>query len=148
MQFIVYFAIVGLSSICVVLTGFVGYLYWLQRKTSGQLLNLASAVQALLSNNHHQPPEEVVGLDTIKETPELVSKQDDDDDKVSVIEQDEGDDTTTLYDDDDEVDEATAGINNTRTVSEIKQLLTEKGIPFGKRDTKKVLLELLNSVSA
>jgi len=95
MQYIIYFAIVGLSSICVVLTGVVGYLYWMQRKTNGQLMNLAQTIQSLLPNA--QSEEHVVNLDTIKETPE-------DDDKVSVVEQDDDESTVSVQDEEEDED--------------------------------------------
>jgi len=138
---VVYLAIISLSSLCFVLTGCVGYLFWLQRKTSTQLMNLAHAIQSLLVNS---PEPEQVELPSIQETPE------EDTDRLSVnedsesvsVEEEESEEVES-----EEVDEAIAGYN-TKTVSEIKQLLTQKGIPYGKRDPKAVLLELLKSASA
>ena len=139
---VVYLAIISLSSLCFVLTGCVGYLFWLQRKTSTQLMNLAHAIQSLLVNS---PEPEQVELPSIQETPEedtdRLSVNEEDNESVSVEEEE------TEEVESEEVDEATAGYN-TKTVAEIKQLLTQKGIPYGKRDPKAVLFELLKSASA
>jgi len=139
---VVYLAIISLSSLCFVLTGCVGYLFWLQRKTSTQLMNLAHAIQSLLVNS---PEPEQVELPSIQETPEedtdRLSVNEEDNESVSVEEEE------TEEVESEEVDEATAGYN-AKTVAEIKQLLTQKGIPYGKRDPKAVLLELLKSASA
>jgi len=80
-------------------------------------------------------PEEVV----VAEPTEEVVIDHDEDDRVSVEEETEVVDGAPEPVDTDNLDEKTA--------KELKDMLTKRGIPFGKRDSKNVLISLLKASS-
>ena len=139
-----YVTIVVLASMIFVLAGMVGYLYWQQTHTLQHLQSLALAVAGIAEHLREPEPEPVVvtqiGHDESEE----------EDDRVSVKEQVEvvegppkavGTPTATSASEDD-VDDL-----QDKTATELKELLTKKGIPYGKRDPKSVLLQLLKATS-
>jgi len=106
-----------------VLAGMVGYMYWQQNKVMSVVSSLSSFVASQLVPTPIEP-------DT-----------DEDDDRASVVEEKvvEVVDTVevpTVPDVDD---------LQTKTSVELRELLSKKGIPYGKRDSKSVLLELLKA---
>ena len=139
-----YVTIVVLASMIFVLAGMVGYLYWQQTHTLQHLQSLALVVAGIAEHLREPEPEPVVvtqiGHDESEE----------EDDRVSVKEQVEvvegppkavGTPTATSASEDD-VDDL-----QDKTATELKELLTKKGIPYGKRDPKSVLLQLLKATS-
>lgn len=125
-----------------VLAGMVGYLYWQQTGLLQNLQSLAVAVSAVAEQIREPEPEPVV-------VTQIGHEEEEEDDRVSVQEQVEiiegppaaGTPTATSADHDD-VDDL-----QTKTATELKELLTKKGIPFGKRDPKSVLLQLLKATA-
>jgi hypothetical protein len=136
-----YVTIVVLASMIFVLAGMVGYLYWQQTNMLQHLQSLALALAAVAEQIRHPEPE-----------PVHVTKEEDEeeeDDRVSVEEKEvevvegppEKTPTATSASEDD-VDEL-----QSKTTAELKELLTKKGIPFGKRDPKSVLIQVLKATA-
>ena len=146
-----YVAVVILASMVFVLSGMVGYLYWQQTRMLQHLQSLAAVLSTQLVRRaepepepEHQPeaePEaeaeteaEEVNLPTVSEA----VTETEDDDRLSV----------------DKVDgpPAAAVVASTedlegKTAAQLRDLLTQKSIPFGKRDSKAVLLQLLKATA-
>jgi hypothetical protein len=146
-----YVAVVILASMVFVLSGMVGYLYWQQTRMLQHLQSLAAVLSTQLVRRaepepepEHQPeaepePEaeteaEQVNLPTVSEA----VTETEDDDRLSV----------------DKVDgpPAAAVVASTedlegKTAVQLRELLTQKSIPFGKRDSKAVLLQLLKATA-
>ena len=116
-------SVLVLATMVLVLAGMVGYMYWQQNKVMSVVSSLSSFVASQLVPTPIEP-------DT-----------DEDDDRASVVEEKvvEVVDTVevpTVPDVDD---------LQTKTSVELRELLSKKGIPYGKRDSKSVLLELLKA---
>ena len=139
-----YVTIVVLASMVFVLSGMVGYVYWQQTRMLQHLQSLALA----LATHVEMTKQKVVEEDEEEEKEE--------DDRVSVKEEklevvagppaqekeskkEEVDDKQPTEDDVDDLQDKTA--------TELKDLLTKKGIPFGKRDPKPVLIQLLKATA-
>ena len=135
-----YVTIVVLASMIFVLSGMVGYLYWQQTRMLQHLQSLAMALATHVENQaqlQHEPEPE----------------EEEDDDRVSVKEQVEvvegppsasplNEAPTATEAEEDDVDDL-----KSMNSAKLRELLTKKGIPFGKRDSKTVLLELLNATA-
>lgn len=141
-----YVTIVVLASMIFVLAGMVGYLYWQQTNILQHLQSLALSVAAI-SEQIREPEPEPVFVTQIGHEEE---EDEEEDDRVSIKEQVEvvdgppkavGTPTATSASEDD-VDDL-----QEKTATELKELLTKKGIPYGKRDPKSVLLQLLKATS-
>jgi len=138
-----YVTIVVLASLIFIISGMVGYLYWQQTHMLQHLQSLALALSAV-AEQMHQPEPEPEPVHVTKE------EESEEDDRVSVqetVEVVEGPPkaeqtptaTSVAEDDTDDLHDKTA--------AELKDLLTKKGIPFGKRDSKSVLLQLLKATA-
>jgi hypothetical protein len=129
-----YATIVVLASMIFVLSGMIGYVYWQQTRMLQHLQSLALALATHVE--YVRNAEQVV--------PPEPEQSDEEDDRVSVKEQVEiveGPPTATVADENDTDD------LQDKTSSQLRELLTKKGIPFGKRDAKTVLLQLLKATS-
>lgn len=132
-----YITIVILSSMVFVLAAMVGYLYWQQTKMMQHLQSLSVVISTQLVR--HEPEPEPEAESDIQALPESDTDVEEEDDRVSVeekVEHVEGPPEEVDVDD-----------LQLKSVSELKELLTKKGIPFGKRDSKSVLLQLLKASS-
>jgi hypothetical protein len=132
-----YVTIVVLALMVFVLSGMIGYLYWQQTRMLQHLQSLALALATHVENTKQQ---EV--LDEAEAEAEAQDEEEEDD-RVSVKEKVEVVDgppapPVTPVDIDDLQD---------KTAAELRDLLTKKGIPFGKRDSKNVLIQLLKATS-
>lgn len=133
-----YVTIVVLASMVFVLSGMVGYLYWQQTRMLQHLQSLAIALATHIEQTRQQQ---------VMEDTTLHENEDDEeeDDRVSVtkeqVEVVEGPPTATETSNDD-IDDL-----QEKTSAQLRDLLTKKGVPFGKRDSKTVLLELLKASS-
>jgi hypothetical protein len=123
-----YVTIVVLSSMMFVLSGMVGYLYWQQTKLVQHVQSLAMALATHVENTRVPEPE-------AEPEPEEESEVEEDD-RVSVKE------TVEVVEGPPDVDDL-----QTKTAPQLRELLSAKGIPFGKRDSKTTLLELLKATS-
>jgi hypothetical protein len=132
-------AVVVLASMIFVLSGMMGYLFWQQNRLLQHVQGLAVAVSTALT-----PPPPVEDL-----TPELPVQNEpvkEEDDRVSVDEDDvelvEGPPVTATIPEKTNVDDL-----QDKTVKQLQEILTQKGIPYGKRDAKTVLLQLLKATA-
>lgn len=137
-----YVAITVLASMIFVLAGMVGYLYWQQTHMLQHLQSLALALAAHVEQMRQAEIQDLV------EEPEQTQEEappSEDDDRLSV-EKVEGPPET---DDKRSSDSASPDVDDlqSKTAAELRDLLTQKGIPFGKRDSKSTLLELLKAVA-
>ena len=140
-----YVTIMVLASMIFVLSAMVGYLYWQQTRMLQHVQSLALALAAHVEYSRQQQ--------IVEQAP--VEEEEEEDDRVSVKEQVEVVEgppaTATLP----IVPPATATEVSTddvddlqdKTSVELRELLTKKGIPYGKRDSKTVLLQLLKATS-
>ena len=115
-----------------------GYLFWQQNRLLQHVQGLAVAVSTVLT-----PP---VVEDTLPEVPVQEEPVKEEDDRVSVDEDDvevvEGPPPTATIPEKTDVDDL-----QDKTVKQLQELLTQKGIPYGKRDAKTVLLQLLKATA-
>lgn len=129
-----YVTIVVLASMIFVLSGMVGYLYWQQTRMLQHLQSLAMALASFVESQRSQPE------------PEAEAEPEEDDrlsveveEKVEIVEGPPSKAPTATDDDIDDLDGKTA--------PQLRELLSKKGIPYGKRDSKSVLLQLLKASS-
>lgn len=153
-----YVTIVVLASMIFILAGMVGYLYWQQTHMLQHLQSLAMALSAVAEQIHQPEPEpvHVTKEDEEEEDAERrigeversreLAEHSGADDRVSVKEQVEivegpphPNTPTATSDDIDDLQD--------KTSAELKELLSKKGIPYGKRDSKAVLLQLLKATA-
>ena len=135
-----YVTIVVLASMVFVLSGMVGYVYWQQTRMLQHLQSLALA----LATHVEMTKQKVVEED--EEEDDRVSVKEE---KLEVVEgpptqekdlkKEDVDDKQPTEDDVDDLQDKTA--------TELRDLLTKKGIPFGKRDAKPVLIQLLKATA-
>ena len=117
-------AVLLLSGMVLVLAVMVGYMYWQQSK----VLQAVGALNGALMVQSSAPVEE--------------EEEEEEDDRVSVEEEAEVEvvqGPPAVEEDEDDV--------QTKTASQLRELLTKKGIPFGKRDSKNVLLQLVKATA-
>jgi len=126
-------SVLVLATMVLVLAGMVGYMYWQQNKVMSVVSSLSSFVASQLV-----PP-----LD--------VEDSEEEDDRASVVEEKTVEVVDTV-----EIPTVSAAEAKqepdvddlqTKTSAELRDLLSKKGIPYGKRDSKTVLLQLLKASS-
>ena len=130
-------AIALLASMVLVLAGMVGWLYWQQTRMFQNMNNIVMALGEL-AQRQFAPEPELVEQEDIQITEVAPTLQEDD--RLSV-EEDE--------------DEKPAGVDGPleidgleqKSLKELRDMLTKKGIPFGKRDTKGALISLLKATA-
>jgi hypothetical protein len=126
-------AVALLASMVLVLAGMVGWLYWQQTRLYSNMNSIIMVINEIARPQEALPEPE----------PEPVAapppSEEEEDDRASV--KDEPDvvsgppppiDTDTL---------------DSKTSSELREMLTKRGIPFGKRDAKSVLVSLLKATA-
>ena len=145
-----YVAVVILASMVFVLSGMVGYLYWQQTRMLQHLQSLAVVISTQLVRppevQHEEQVEEdemptLVPSDNVQ-VPETVKEEEEveeEDDRLSV-EKVEGPPAAAA------AVPATDDLES-KTAAQLRDLLTQKGIPFGKRDAKAVLIQLLKATA-
>jgi membrane protein implicated in regulation of membrane protease activity len=140
-----YITIIILSSMVFVLAAMVGYLYWQQSRMMQHLQSLSVVVSTQLVRQQPEAESEPEPLQAQAQSEEEVETEvetdvEEEDDRVSVedkVEVVEGPPSNEV-----DVDDL-----QTKSSAELKELLTKKGIPFGKRDSKTVLLQLLKATN-
>jgi|APCry1669189472_1035225.scaffolds.fasta_scaffold10440_5 hypothetical protein len=133
-------SIIVLAAMIFVLSGMVGYLYWQQTRLTQQVQSITLALTSHLAPvpAPSVPVEEPVAE---QEDVQEVEVPEEEDDRVSV-EHVEGPPPQQTEVQEDDVDDI-----QHKTVKQLHEILTKKGIPFGKRDSKPVLLELLRATT-
>jgi hypothetical protein len=133
-----YATIVVLASMVFVLSAMVGYLYWQQTRMLQHIQSLAIVISTQMAPQ--QLPEPEPESDNEEEAPE---EEEEEDDRVSVKEEVEKVDGPPVEDKDKvDVDDL-----QDKTAAQLREMLTKKGIPFGKRDAKPVLIQLLKATA-
>ena len=128
-----------LASMVLVLAGMVGWLYWQQTKIFQNMNNIVAVVGELAQRPAQIAFPEPVRQEEVAEEEEVV----DEDDRATV--EDEGRPEVPVVDgppdhlDTDNLDE--------KTKKELQDILTKRGIPFSKGDTKTALISLLKATS-
>jgi hypothetical protein len=113
-----------------VLSGLVAWLYMQQTRLLAAVNTIAIAISSssVMLEREEEPVKEV---EEIKEQPPI--KEEEEDDRVSVDDDAEEDDVDTNY--------------SKKTIKELREVLTTRGIPFNKGDKKTDLLSLLAATS-
>ena len=135
-----YATIVILASLVFVLSGMVGYLYWQQTRMLQHIQSLAIVLSTHFTQPPPMPDEEPDDEKEVVEKPVADEEESaaDDDDRVSVKEDVETVDGPPKIDIDDLQD---------KTKKQLQDLLSKKGIPYNKADSKSVLLQLLKATA-
>jgi hypothetical protein len=137
-----YVTIIVLASMIFVLAGMIGYLYWQQTRMLQHMQSLSTFIASQLT----QPPEED-DHEHVAEAPQPLPEpesdsESEDDDRLSVEEKVEVVEGPPPSKEEVDIDDL-----QSKTATQLKELLTQKGIPFGKRDSKPVLLQLLKAIA-
>ena len=136
-------AIALLASMVLVLAGMVGWLYWQQTRMFQNMNSIVMVVGELASRPTFVAPETVMDEEVQPTTEEtVVAPVSEEDDRVSVDDAEaaevaeaaivEGPDTDDL---------------DGKTKKELQEILTKRGIPFSKGDTKPALISLLKATA-
>jgi len=134
-----YASILVLAAMVFVVSGMVGYLYWRQTALQQSVQSLSFVVSSLVTPAElEEPPADLANIPEEVEE-EVVSE---DDDRVSVENVTEPPVAQTSDAAPLDVDEL-----QSKTAVQLRELLTQKGIPFGKRDSKSALIELLKATA-
>jgi hypothetical protein len=135
-----YATIVVLASLVFVLSGMVGYLYWQQTRMLQNIQSLAIVVSSHFTAPPPMPEDEEVEEKPAEDMPaeEEEEAEVDEDDRVSVKEEVEKVDGPPKVDVDDLQD---------KTKKQLQELLTKKGLPYNKADSKTVLIQLLKATA-
>jgi hypothetical protein len=133
-------AIALLASMVLVLAGMIGWLYWQQTRMFQNMNSIVMVVGELASRPTFVAPEPVMDEEVQPTTEDTVSPPipDDEDDRVSV-EADTAQATLIEGPDTDDLDG--------KTKKELQDILTKRGIPFSKGDTKPALISLLKATA-
>jgi hypothetical protein len=129
-------AIALLASMVLVLAGLVGWLYWQQTRMFQNMNNIVMVVGELAASRAPEPAEEEA---VVQEEPVAVEQETDD--RVSV---DEETPATAMVVEGPPTD--TDGLES-KSKKELQEILTKKGIPFGKSDNKNALISLLKATA-
>ena len=141
-----YVAVVVLASMVFVLSGMIGYLYWQQTKILQQIQSLAIVISSQFAPRMAAPPPEPEVDDEAgaEVEPHVKTEQDvkPEDDRLTV------DDTPVEHvsgPPEDKKAEVDIDDLDSKTAAQLRDILTQRGIPFGKRDAKTVLVQLLKA---
>lgn len=140
-------AIALLASVVLVLAGMVGWLYWQQTKMFQNMNNIVMAVGEIASRPSYPEPEPEP-----QPQPEREQEQEVQIPQTEPDEEEDEDDRVTVQDEADIVDGPpsegldTDGLES-KTSKELRDILTKRGIPFGKRDSKNILVSLLKATA-
>lgn len=153
------FATIAIISVMIfVLAGMVGFVYWRQTLLLQQVDTLAGALAGLMAKykfDHTRAPADVEVTTTEAPPPtadaEEAHAEPESDDRLSVVEEAIEKVTgppasaTAAH----AHTEAEIDVDSllTKTAPQLRQMLNDRGIPYGKRDSKGVLIELLKAVS-
>ena len=130
-------AIALLASMVLVLAGMVGWLYWQQTRMFQNMNNIVMVVGELASSRAPEPAAE-----------EPVVEAEVEDDRVSVDGEEVAPSEPVIVSGPPAESEATDtdGLEN-KSKKELQDILTKKGIPFGKSDNKNALISLLKATA-
>jgi hypothetical protein len=131
-----------LASMVLVLAGMVGWLYWQQTRLFQNMNSIVMIIGELARPPAPLPEPETFTLPEPESEGEVEVKKEEDD---------EEDDRVSVEDSAEVVDGPPAPLDTDslegKTTKELKDLLTKRGIPFGKRDSKNILISLLKATA-
>ena len=129
-----YASILVLAAMVFVLSGMVGYVYWRQTVAQQNIQSLSIVVSSLVA-----PAPEIAEVPNVSEVAEEEIPSDDDD-RVSV---------EHVTEPPPPPESAPVDVDDlqSKTAVQLRELLGQKGIPFGKRDSKSALIELLKATA-
>jgi len=130
-------AIALLASMVLVLAGMVGWLYWQQTRMFQNMNNIVMVVGELASAR--APVEEVQQL--------VVESVVAEDDRVSVDGEETDAPTEPVVIEGPPADTTDTDGLESKSKKELQDILTKKGIPFGKGDNKNALISLLKATA-
>jgi hypothetical protein len=138
-------AIALLASMILVLAGMVGWIYWQQSRMFQNMNAIALVIgdlnQTLMAT---MPRPEPVSLpeptETVQKADIPVSKEEEEDDRLSVTQES----AEVVSGPPAPLD--TDGLQD-KSKKELQELLTARGIPFGKADSKNILISLLKATA-
>ena len=121
------------------LAGMVGYLYWQQTRMLQHIQSLSIAISSKMVAADPEPEPEP--------EPEVHPEPEPDHEHEDAETQTTADDRLTVEGKVENVEGAPTDVDelSSKKASELRDLLTQKGIPFGKRDAKSVLIQLLKA---
>ena len=133
-------AIALLASMVLVLAGMVGWLYWQQTRMFQNMNSIVMVVGELASRPTFVAPEAVMDEEVQPTTEEtVVAHVSEEDDRVSVDDTEAAEAAIVEGPDTDDLDG--------KTKKELQEILTKRGIPFSKGDTKPALISLLKATA-
>lgn len=118
----------------------VGYLYWQQTKMLQNIQSLAIVVSTHLTAPPELPQEEETPVEEEAEEEAEAEAETEEDDRVSVSEEVEKVEGPPKEETD--VDDL-----QDKTKKQLQDMLTKKGIPYNKADSKPVLIQLLKATA-
>jgi hypothetical protein len=123
-----------------VLAGMVGWLYWQQTRMFQNMNSIVMVVGELASRPTFVAPEAVTDEEVQPTTEEtVVAPVSEEDDRVSVDDAEAAEAAIVEGPDTDDLDG--------KTKKELQEILTKRGIPFSKGDTKPALISLLKATA-
>lgn len=138
-----------LASMVLVLAGMVGWLYWQQTRLFQNMNSIVMIIGELARPPVPAPlpePEAVTIPEPESEQEVQVKKE-----EAEEAEEEEEDDRVSVEETPDVVDGPPAPLDTdsleSKTTKELKDLLTKRGIPYGKRDSKNILISLLKATA-
>lgn len=133
-------AIALLASMVLVLAGMIGWLYWQQTRMFQNMNSIVMVVGELASRPTFVAPEAVMDEEIQPTTEEtVVAHVSEEDDRVSVDDAEAAEAAIVEGPDTDDLDG--------KTKKELQEILTKRGIPFSKGDTKPALISLLKATA-
>ena len=139
-------SVLVLATMVLVLAGMVGYLYWQQNKLLRTMTSLSGFVQSQFTpplavepepQHEHEPQGE-----TQAQVEEDSDSEEDDRASVELVDEVKQEVQVPEVSQPEDLDDL-----QSKTAPQLRELLNKRGIPFGKRDSKSVLLELLKASS-
>ena len=127
-----YVTLIILASMIFVLSAMVGYLYWQQTRMMQQLNSISFAVSSHLASI---APPELPEPEAEEEVQEAEIPEEDDRASVEQVE-------IVSAPPEPDIDDI-----QSKTTKQLQELLTKKGIPYGKRESKTTLMELLKATA-
>lgn len=153
-----YVGIAVLASMVFVLAGMVGYLYWQQTMILKNMRELAMMVSNLIVPplpNVQYFGEYANNEDFEKEHAPTEEKKEEESEDSDAESDDSSENRLSVHDKVEHVegppavDDKKMDIDDlqNKTVAQLREILTQKGIPFGKRDNKTILIQLLKATA-
>ncbi len=125
-----------LASMVLVLAGMVGWIYWQQTRLFQNMNSIVMVIGELA-----RPPPMPIAEPVAEPEPELKAEAPEEDDRVSV---EESSSPAVVSGPPEPVDLDSLP---SKPVKELRDMLTKRGIPFGKTDTKSALITLLKATA-